>query len=131
MHYTKEEAFNLHVKAVRYGLSGRELLRDTEAVMRQCNGIGAEWMPDSLTVLCTKLSPVMAVPAAIHDRRYHLKDIDRLAADTEFLSNVMRMIELTYAWYDPRRYTMRKRAARYYTYLRAFGGRAWEEAGEK
>ena len=130
MHYTKEEAFNLHMKAVRYGLSGRELLRDTDAVMRDCNGIGADWMPDSLTVLCTKLSPVMEVPAAIHDRRYIL-NIDRLAADTEFLSNVMRMIELTYAWYDPRRYTNRKRAERYYTYLRACGGRAWEEAKKK
>lgn len=130
MKYTRAEAENLHLQAVINHLSGAELLRDTDAVMRDCNGIGADWMPDSLTVLCTKLSPVMEVPAAIHDRRY-IVGVDRLAADTEFLSNVMRMVELTYAWYDPRRYINRKRAERYYTYLRAFGGRAWEEAKKR
>ena len=41
------------------------------------------------------------------------------------------MIELTYAWYNPMRYIMRKRAERYYTYLRTFGGVAWEEAKKK
>ena len=111
-------------------LSGAELLSDPNAVIRDCNGIGADWMPDSMTQLCTKLNPVMEVPAAIHDRRYIL-NVDRLSADTEFLANTLRMIELKYAWWNPMRYIMRRRAARYYTYLRAFGGRAWEEAKKK
>ena len=130
MHYNLTEAENLHVQAVKYGLSGVETLRDPAAVVRDCNGIGADWMPDSMTQLCTKLNPVMEVPAAIHDRRYIL-NIDRLSADTEFLANTLRMIELIYPWWNPMRYIMRRRAARYYTYLRAFGGRAWEEAKKK
>lgn len=128
--YTVEQARHLYRMAQQYGLSGAELLEDAEAVMRDCNGVGADWMPDSLTQLCTSLSPVMEVPAAIHDRRYVLS-IDRLSADTEFLSNVMRVSELTYPWWHPLRYINRKRAERYYTYLRAFGGRAWEEAKKK
>ena len=130
MKYNRTAASSLCSMARQYGLSGAELLDDPDAVMRDCNGVGADWMPDSLTVLCTKMVPVMEVPAAIHDRRY-VVGTDRLAADTEFLGNVMRMVELTYAWYDPRRYINRKRAERYYTYLRAFGGRAWEEAKKK
>lgn len=130
MRYNLTEAENLHVQAVKYGLSGVETLRDPASVVRDCNGIGADWMPDSMTQLCTKLNPVMEVPAAIHDRRYIL-NVDRLSADTEFLANTMRMIELKYAWWNPMRYIMRRRAARYYTYLRAFGGRAWEEAKKK
>lgn len=130
MRYNLTEAEKLHVQAVKYGLSGVETLRDPAAVVRDCNGIGADWMPDSMTQLCTKLNPVMEVPAAIHDRRYIL-NIDRLSADTEFLANTLRMIELIYPWWNPMRYIMRRRAARYYTYLRAFGGRAWEEAKKK
>lgn len=130
MHYSQAEAENLHLKAIEYGLSGAELLRDTEAVQKQCNGVGADWMPDSLTVICTKMVPVMEVPAAIHDRRYSTGG-DRLNADTEFLANVLKVNEAMYSWWHPLRYINRKRADRYYTYLRAFGGRAWEEARKR
>lgn len=130
MKYTEQAAHALHNSARQYQLSGAELLADYGAVMRDCNGIGADWMPDGMTALCTKLNGVMEVPAAIHDRRYIL-NVDRLAADTEFLSNCMTVIEHDYAWWNPMRYIMRRRAARYYTYLRAFGGRAWEEAKKK
>lgn len=130
MRYTRSEASALWNKARELGLSGAELLADLDAVVRDCNGIGADWMPDGMTILCTKLNPVMEVPAAIHDRRYIL-NVDRLAADTEFLSNCMTVIEHDYAWWNPMRYIMRRRAARYYSYLRTFGGRAWEEAKKK
>ena len=130
MKYTRSEAAALWNKAMGLNLSGSELLSDFDAVVRDCNGIGADWMPDCMTALCTKLNGVMEVPAAIHDRRYIL-NVDRLAADTEFLSNCMTVIEHDYAWWNPMRYIMRRRAARYYSYLRAFGGRAWEEAKKK
>ena len=130
MHYTRIEAEALYQKAVDFGLSGSELLRDAEAVMRDCNGCGADWMPDSLTQIITRMFPVMELPAAIHDRRYAI-GIDRLAADTEFLANVMLVNERTYAWWHPLRYINRKRAERYYTYLRQFGGKAWREAKGK
>ena len=130
MRYTEQAAHALYTLAVQHQLSGAELLANTETVCRWCNGIGADWMPDSMTTLCTKLNGVMEVPAAIHDLRY-IFSTDRLAADTEFLSNTLRVIELTYKWYNPMRYIMRKRAERYYTYLRTFGGVAWEEAKKK
>ena len=130
MKYTIEQARHLYNMACSYDLSGADLLKDAESVMRDCNGVGADWMPDSLTQIITKLAPVMEVPAAIHDRRYVLSTI-RLNADLEFLSNVQKVNELTYPWWHPLRYVNRKRAERYYTYLRAFGGRAWEEAKKK
>ena len=128
--YDRFEACRLYEAARSIDLSGWNLLRDPEVVVRECNGIGAEWMPESVTSLVTKLNAVMEVPAAIHDRRYIL-NVDRLSADTEFLANTMRMIELKYSWWNPVRYIMRRRASRYYTYLRAFGGCAWEEAKKK
>lgn len=130
MKYTKEQARHLYNMACLYELSGAELLRDPDAVVRDCNGVGADWMPDSLTQIITKIAPIMEVPASIHDRRYILS-VDRLSADTEFLANVMKVNELTYPWWNPLRYINRKRAERYYTYLRQFGGRAWEEAKKK
>jgi len=130
MKYRKAEAEHLSRMAKEYQLSGAELLADTEAVMRECNGVGADWMPDSLTAICTRMVPVMEVPAAIHDRRY-ITSSDRLSADAEFLANVLNVIDRTYSWWHPLRYINRRRAMRFYTYLRAFGGKAWEEAKKK
>ena len=130
MKYTKEHARYLYCLAREYGLSGYELLQDEDAVVRDCNGVGADWMPDSLVQLCTKMVPVMEVPSAIHDRRY-IVSVDRLGADTEFLSNVNKVNEITYAWWNPLRYINRKRAERCYWLLRTFGGAAWSEAKKK
>lgn len=128
--YTVQDAEALHLRALELRLSGFELLRDPETVVRECNGIGADWMPDSMTRLCTLLNPVMEIPAAIHDRRYVLGTTreDRAEADTEFLTNTLKVIRAQYAWYDPRRWLMCRRAFRYFTYLRMFGGAAWEAA---
>lgn len=119
--------------AKQYELSGAELLDDLDAVMRDCNGVGADWMPDCLTQIITKLHREMEVPAAIHDRRYATGTTrqDRQEADLEFLTNVIRVIEFEYPWWNPFRYINKRRAMRYYNYLRAFGARAWEEAKKK
>lgn len=130
MKYTEQAAHALYNSALQFQLTGSELLADYGTVCRWCNGIGADWMPDGMTLLCTKLNGVMEVPAAIHDLRY-IFSTDRLSADTEFLANTLRVIELTYKWWNPMRYIMRRRAMRYYTYLRTFGGVAWEEAKKK
>lgn len=133
MKYTLEQAKRLYDMARNYELSGYELLRNADAVVRDCNGVGADWMPDSLTQIITKMHKEMEVPAAIHDRRYATGKTpqDRQDADLEFLTNVLRVVEFEYPWWHPLRYINRKRAERYYTYLRAFGGRAWEEAKKK
>lgn len=133
MKYTYIGARELERKAFMYCLTGLEMLSDYDAVIRDCNGVGADWMPDSLTQIITKMSKEMEVPAAIHDRRYATGKTpqDRQDADLEFLTNVLRVVEFEYPWWHPLRYINRKRAERYYTYLRAFGGRAWEEARKR
>lgn len=133
MRYSQIEAENLHMKAVKYGLSGAELLKDSDTVIRECNGIGADWMPDCMRTLCTKLNFIMEVPAAIHDIRYArgVAKTDKNAADMEFLTNCIKVINNEYAWWNPWRYIMSRRAVRYYTYLQLFGGTAWEEARRK
>lgn len=133
MSYTIEEARQLYQVAVALELSGSALLRDPETVVRQCNGIGADWMPDLMRRACTELNPVMEVPAAIHDRRYTIGTTraDRQNADNEFLHNCDIVIDDTYAWYHPMRYVYRRRARRFYGYLRAFGTIAFNTGAKK
>lgn len=133
MAYTIEQAKHLYNLAWVLELSGVELLKDAELVMQQCNGIGAAWMPDIMRRACTELNPVMEIPAAIHDRRYSIGTTraDRQAADDEFLANCRIVIDHDYAWWHPMRYVFRKRAKRFYGYLRAFGGIAFNTGANK
>ena len=133
MAYTYEQARRLYNLAVSLGLSGSELLRDVDTVVRQCNGVGASWMPDLMRRAATELNPVMEVPAAIHDRRYSIGTTraDRQAADDEFLANCRTTIDAAYPWYRPARYIYRRRARRYYGYLRAFGSAAFNTGSSK
>ena len=130
MKYDLTEARRLYEAARSLDLSGWNLLRDPEVVSRECNGIGAEWMPASVTSLVTKLNAVMELPAAIHDRRYTIGGdrAARSAADFEFLTNTLKVIGTRYAWWNPMRYLMSRRAVRYYSYLQLFGDAAWEAA---
>ena len=127
MKYTLEDAARLYREAKTLGLSGAELLSDPAAVVRDCNGIGADWMPAGMRDLCTKLNPVMELAACIHDRRYAIGGVSpgRNFADAEFLGNVQTSIEHKYRWYDPRRYIAMNRAVRYYAYLNTFGAIAY------
>ena len=124
--YYQEDAVVMYIEAQEAGLSGAELLADPAAVMRDCNGIGAAWMSNWARNLCNQLSPVMVLPAAIHDRRYAIGgQPGQLYADNEFLVNCLTMIERRYGWWNPLRYIMRHRAQRYYSYLRTFGAIAY------
>ena len=134
MSYTTEQARHLYNMAFMLELSGCELLRDAELVVKECNGVGSDWMPELMRRACTELNPVMELPAAIHDRRYSHGTTrqDRQFADDEFLANCYTVINHEYAWWNPLRYMFRKRAKRYYGYLRAFGGVAFNAGkGEK
>lgn len=75
------------------GLSGTELLDDAAAVRRDCNGIGAAWMPDRLRDLLGERYPELKIVADIHDRRYALGGgiLARWRADWEFLRNGLKM----------------------------------------
>lgn len=75
------------------GLSGAELLDDAAAVKRDCNGIGAAWMPDRWRDRLGERYPELVVVADIHDRRYALGGgiLARWRADWEFLRNGLKM----------------------------------------
>lgn len=125
--YSHEEAITMYREARIMGLSGSELLANPQDVIRDCNGIGASWMPKAMRKLATALNPVMEVPAGIHDRRYAIggDSPGRQFADNEFLCNTLIMIEARYAVWNPWRYLMRNRVNRYYGYLREFGAIAY------
>ena len=127
--YTDEEIEELRARAEAWGLAGRELLDDTEAVRRDCNGIGAEWMGKHLRGFVGALNPTLELAAMIHDRRYAIGGDSwaRAAADMEFLENGLRSANARYGWYDLRRYRVREQARKFYTILRVAGGAAWKK----
>lgn len=91
--YTDEEIRQKTALARAAGLSGAELLNDATAVKRDCNGIGAAWMPDRLRDLLGERYPELVVVADIHDRRYAIGGgiLARWRADWEFLRNGLKM----------------------------------------
>ena len=129
--YTDTEIEELRERAEKWDLSGRELLDDHDAVRRDCNGIGAEWMGKYLRGAVSALNPTLELAAMIHDRRYAIggDSIDRAYADIEFLENGLLSATARYGWYDLRRYRVREQARKFYAALRLAGGAAW--AGKK
>lgn len=122
--YTDEEIRQKQQLARAAGLSGAELLDDTEAVRRDCNGIGAEWFPAWLRWTISLLCPSLVVVADIHDRRYSIggTEEDRQDADREFEQNGERIATYRYGRWNPLRYVVRNRARAMYAAL-VVGGR--------
>ena len=125
--YTLHEIEEKIKLAKELGLSGAELLEDRERAMRVCNGIGAEWMPDSARKLISSLNPTLVLAADIHDLRYETGGTteERKAADDEMLENGCKLAEARYGWYNPLRYWVKHKMRRFYKILRAFGFLAW------
>lgn len=121
--YTDDEIRVKQLLARAAGLSGAELLNDTEAVRRDCNGIGAAWMPDATREWISTANPSLVVVADIHDRRYSEggTEADRQAADAEFRANGMKMAKYVYRWYDPRRYWVMWQVRKFSALLAGFG----------
>lgn len=122
--YTDDEIREKRLTAYVAGLSGAELLDDVEAVRRDCNGIGAAWMPDRLRWTISLLCPSLVVVADIHDRRYSIggTEEDRQDADREFEQNGERMAEYCYGQWNPLRRVVRNRARAMYAAL-VIGGK--------
>ena len=91
--YTDDEIREKRLLARTAGLSGAELLDNIEAVKKDCNGIGAAWMPDATREWISTANPSPVVVADIHDRRYSKGGgiLARWRADWEFLINGLRM----------------------------------------
>ena len=113
--------------AKELNLSGAELLEDRERAVKVCNGIGAEWMPESARKLISSLNPTLVLAADIHDLRYETggTEEEREAADDEMLENGYKLANARYSWYNPLRYWVKHKMRRFYKILRAFGGWAW------
>lgn len=127
MKYTEEQAKEMYTKAVALGLDGAEKLANAEIVTNNCNGVGADWMPESLCNLCTKLHRYMEIPSLIHDLEYKQGGTEeqRAEADNRFYQNTCKVIDSEYGWYNPLRYTKRHKAKEYYRLLQIFGSKAW------
>ena len=121
--YTDDEIRAKQLLARAAGLSGAELLDDMTAVKRDCNGIGAAWMPDRLRDLLGERYPELVVVADIHDRRYSEggTEADRQAADAEFRANGLKMAKYVYRFYDPRRYWVMWQVKKFSALLASFG----------
>ena len=119
-----------HIKALRYGLSGADLLSDPAAVQRDCNGIGPDWFPAWLRWSITALCPSLVLAADIHDRRYSIggNGNDRLRADAEFLANIVVIADRRYRYFPPLRRLTECLGMKMYRILRFTGGKAWEDA---
>ena len=121
--YTTAEILKKQELAVDAGLSGVELLDDTERAQRVCNGIGANWMPNRIRALISFLFPTLVLPADIHDLRYDRggAELDRLLADVEMLENGIRNANHKYRRFDPRRYIVQFVMLQFYIKLREYG----------
>lgn len=125
--YTDDEIREKQQLARAAGLSGAELLDDAVAVRRDCNGIGAAWMPDATREWISTANPSLVVVADIHDRRYSEggTEKDRQAADAEFRANGLKMAKYVYSWYDPRRYWVMWGVRKFSALLAGFGALAF------
>ena len=115
------------------GLSGAELLNDAAAVKRDCNGIGAAWMPDATREWISSANPSLVVVADIHDRRYSEggTEADRQAADAEFRANGLKMAKYVYRFYNPRRYWVMWQVRKFAALLASFGALAFNYREEE
>lgn len=98
---------------------------------RVCNGIGAEWFPEKLRKMISKLNPSLVIVAQNHDLNYYFGSgthSDFVAANTAFRWNGYKMAFYKYKWYDPRRYWVMFQATKFSIELNAGGWPAYTAA---
>lgn len=128
---TPHEITEALIKARRLWLSGWYLLQDTEACLRDCNGVGAAWMPEFIRKFLDFILKLFAPAVAIHDRRYSFNEGDRNQWDDEFEFNCRTLVRNEFFWYDPRRYLSCLVARRLRAVLAIAGEIAWIQAGKE
>lgn len=95
------------------------------------NGIGPESFPEWLRSTIDALHPSLKPVALIHDLDWHEndgKDSTFKTSNERFKTNGYKMAAYTYAWFDPRRYIVRRQTRRFYRILSLFGGAAFKAA---
>ena len=130
---TVREVTALREEAMRLGLSGADhcarIPLDTLAAMY--NGIGPEWMPESLRKKLSKKLATYAPATLVHDVRFAESDGSTLGfnmANAELEVNCAAIADDKYAWYNPLRYFARRVGVRIADACRLFGWSAWMDA---
>jgi hypothetical protein len=98
---------------------------------RVCNGIGAEWFPEKLRKMISKLNPSLVIVAQNHDLNYYFgteRHSDFVAANEAFKWNGYKMACHNYKWYDVRRYWVMFQATKFCMELNACGWPAYVAA---
>lgn len=123
--------------AVALGLEGAAFVNayDIDTLVREYNGIGPEWAGQRLRATVTQHLGLFEPAALIHDLRNYESDGSRAAfeaANREFLHNCLKLVDVTYPWYRPRRYVLRGIAISLYDFVQGPGGwAAWHDCHER
>lgn len=131
--YTVEEIAVMRRDCERYQLENRAVLsRYSDAELAEIfNGIGPACFPAALRKLLSRLHPSLVIVALIHDLEFHESDggaINFDLANLRFATNGRRVADTRYGWYDPRRYVVRRQAARFARLCGKFGRAGWDAA---
>lgn len=126
-----KELNNLRRESQRLWLHGWWLLMETDNCLRECNGTGAEWMPQWIRTFLDFILQLFAPAVAIHDMRYFKNDGDRHKWDDEFEMNCRMLARDKYSWYNPCLYLAYFTAHRLRSLLTISGEIAWKQSGER
>lgn len=131
--YKEEDIKRLLNKAENAGLTIPEGLinSDIASVIKNCNGIGAEFQSLRSRKILTKLMYFAEASALIHDWQYSQsngKQKQQKDADNLFLINCYAEINSTYKWYNPLRWLAKAIATIVHTILFKFGFIAYKIA---
>jgi hypothetical protein len=102
-----------------------------EEAVRHCNGIGPDWFPEWLRRAIGALHPSLVPVAVNHDLNWAFADgsADAFhATNNAFRANGFKMARSRYGAFDPRRYWVMHKAAKFHRLLDEFGGLAYKHA---
>lgn len=134
---TREEIDDLMGKAVEAGLDGLDFMaRFTyEDLANGYNGIGPEFLPETIRAKVSSHLALFAPAALIHDMRYSVGDGTRQSfnfANYEFRDNALKLADAAFPWYSWRRYRARAVALVLFDFVSSQSGWvAFSEASRK
>ena len=131
MQYTEEQFLTEQKLADDLGFQQNKMHVPFTVAAVVCNGIGASWFPEKLRDFVSKLNPSLVVVANNHDLGYYYgteKYDDFLRINEAFRINGEKVAKNKYAWYDPRRYWVMWKAAKFAALCDAGGWPAYVAA---
>ena len=125
-----EEVRRLRDECERYQLDGREILKQhsDEELARIYNGIGPETFPDWMRKALDALHPLLKCLALIHDVEWEYSDGTEKSfkeSNQRFRRNGIKVANIEFKWYDPRRYVVMFDAVKFAALCQMFGWSIW------